>query len=123
VQRFSMPIILAGRDLMSCAQTGSGKTASFLVPICSNLISFGAPPPPADDGGRSGGYGYRRRKTYPKTLILAPTRELAIQIHKESKKVTFETGLKSVCVYGGADIRCALRSGLLSPNTPFLVLG
>ena len=60
---------------MSCAQTGSGKTAAFLVPIISNMLFEGAPPPPP-----AAAYASRQRKCHPRALILAPTRELASQV-------------------------------------------
>ena len=79
VQRYAMPIVMAGRDLMACAQTGSGKTAAFCLPVVSGLVV-----PPA--GGGSGyGYGRRDRGSFdrvakPRALVLAPTRELAAQV-------------------------------------------
>lgn len=48
VQKYSLPIILAGRDLMACAQTGSGKTAAFLLPVLSRIFSGGPPALPSD---------------------------------------------------------------------------
>ncbi|KND02634.1 uncharacterized protein SPPG_01722 [Spizellomyces punctatus DAOM BR117] len=84
VQRYAIPISSAGRDLMACAQTGSGKTAAYLLPIISNLFYDGP-------GGERG----------PSALILAPTRELAMQIHHEAKKLTYRSFVKAVCVYGG----------------------
>lgn len=69
VQKYSIPIVLNSRDLMACAQTGSGKTASFLFPIIAMLLKN---PPPADN------YGYGRRKVHPLALVLAPTRELVV---------------------------------------------
>ena len=61
---------------MSCAQTGSGKTAAFLVPILNRIFEDGPKGPPP------GGNGYGRRKQYPLALVLAPTRELATQVGK-----------------------------------------
>lgn len=100
VQKYSVPIGTLGRDLMACAQTGSGKTAGFLFPVIMTMIKNGGTPPP---GGGSG------RRTYPQALILAPTRELASQIHEEARRFTYCTGIASVVVYGGADIRDQLR--------------
>jgi ATP-dependent RNA helicase DDX3X len=82
VQKYGIPIGLAGRDLMACAQTGSGKTAGFLFPVLSALYSRGPSRPPQEEFG-----GFRRRKVYPEILILAPTRELACQIFDEARKV------------------------------------
>ena len=61
------------RDLMACAQTGSGKTAAFLVPILNHIYESG----PAQ---LMGGSAYGRRKQCPLALVLAPTRELATQV-------------------------------------------
>lgn len=95
VQRYSIPIITAGRDLMSCAQTGSGKTAAFLVPIISNLLASPARPPERHRGARA----------TPLAVVLSPTRELAEQIHQEARKFTFKTRIRAVVCYGGASIR------------------
>uniref|UniRef100_A0A6U3ARI6 RNA helicase n=1 Tax=Paramoeba aestuarina TaxID=180227 RepID=A0A6U3ARI6_9EUKA len=84
--------------MMACAQTGSGKTATFLFPIIAKLIR--RPPIPKD--GSSG--VYQRRKAYPQSLIIAPTRELATQIFEEARKFSYKTGLHAVVVYGGASI-------------------
>ena len=73
-QKNAIPVIMAKRDLMACAQTGSGKTAAFLVPILNRIYESG----PAPNGASSQGYG--RKKQYPLALILAPTRELATQV-------------------------------------------
>ena len=104
VQRYSIPIVLSGRDLMACAQTGSGKTASFLFPMISHLLSAGPPEIPSNESQ----YGYRRR-VYPSALILAPTRELACQIHDEARKFSWKTGIKSAVVFGGSPIQQQLR--------------
>lgn len=99
VQKYSVPIGVEGRDLMACAQTGSGKTAGFLFPIIMSMIKTGGQEPP--EGAR--------RRVYPEALVLAPTRELASQIQDEANKFTYCTGIASVVVYGGADVREQLR--------------
>ncbi|PWN22902.1 DEAD-domain-containing protein [Microstroma glucosiphilum] len=105
VQRYSIPIVALGRDLMGCAQTGSGKTGGFLFPILSALFTHGPPPPPAEMA--NGGFG--RRKAFPTALILAPTRELVSQIHDEARKFTYRSWVKPAVVYGGAEIGQQLR--------------
>ncbi|CAE7578638.1 PL10A [Symbiodinium sp. CCMP2456] len=95
VQKYSIPIVLSGRDLMACAQTGSGKTCAFMVPCLESLLRSG--PPQQNSRGR--------QKPAPCGLCLAPTRELASQIHEESKKFAFDTGIRCCIIYGGADMR------------------
>ncbi|CAG7846912.1 ATP-dependent RNA helicase ded1 [Serendipita indica DSM 11827] len=102
VQKYSIPIIAAGRDLLACAQTGSGKTGGFLFPILSSLFA-GGPRPVPDDA-----HSYHR-KAYPTTLILAPTRELVSQIHDEARKFAYRSWVRPAVVYGGADINLQLR--------------
>ncbi|KAK0535570.1 ATP-dependent RNA helicase ded1 [Tilletia horrida] len=110
VQKYSIPIVALGRDLMGCAQTGSGKTGGFLFPILSALYTHG-PPPPSPEQAQGGGGGYSRgRKAYPVCLILAPTRELVSQIHDEARKFTYRSWVKPAVVYGGADIGSQIRS-------------
>ncbi|KZT70786.1 DEAD-domain-containing protein [Daedalea quercina L-15889] len=106
VQKYSIPIVALGRDLMACAQTGSGKTGGFLFPILSASFTNGPRSPPADAAG--GGYG-RTRKAYPTALILAPTRELVSQIHEEARKFCYRSWVRPAVVYGGADINQQLR--------------
>jgi len=85
VQRLALPVALEGRDVCAQAQTGTGKTATFLISIFSRLLSG----PPRGDDPR------------PVALVLAPTRELALQIHKEGVLLGRFTGLRTVCIYGG----------------------
>ncbi|KAI0695335.1 P-loop containing nucleoside triphosphate hydrolase protein [Cerioporus squamosus] len=107
VQKYSIPIVAAGRDLMACAQTGSGKTGGFLFPILSASFTNGPRAPPADP---QAGMGYSRgRKAYPTALILAPTRELVSQIHEEARKFCYRSWVRPAVVYGGADINQQLR--------------
>eukprot|EP01120_Amphizonella_sp_Union-15-10_P011712 TRINITY_DN5033_c0_g1_i2.p1 TRINITY_DN5033_c0_g1~~TRINITY_DN5033_c0_g1_i2.p1 ORF type:complete len:469 (+),score=74.06 TRINITY_DN5033_c0_g1_i2:525-1931(+) len=104
VQKHSLPIIMGGRDLMACAQTGSGKTAAFLFPTIAKISAS-----PAKDSRLVGSDFNKRRKVYPSCLVLAPTRELASQIHKEARKFTYRSPLRSVVVYGGADLNKQIR--------------
>ncbi|TDL23756.1 DEAD-domain-containing protein [Rickenella mellea] len=106
VQKYSIPIVASGRDLMACAQTGSGKTGGFLFPILSASFSEGPQPQKVDPNA---GYG-RSRKAYPTALILAPTRELVSQIHDEARKFAYRSWVRPAVVYGGADINQQLRS-------------
>merc|ERR1712137_453101 len=107
IQKNSLPIALAGRDLMACAQTGSGKTAAFLFPTLARLCEDypdGRPEPPQESYG-----GRRRRKAYPIALIMSPTRELAQQIHLEARKFCYRSPFRCCVAYGGADIGSQLR--------------
>ncbi|KAI0369113.1 ATP-dependent RNA helicase ded-1 [Pilatotrama ljubarskyi] len=106
VQKYSIPIVAAGRDLMACAQTGSGKTGGFLFPILSASFTNGPRAPPVD--AQPMGYS-RGRKAYPTALILAPTRELVSQIHEEARKFCYRSWVRPAVVYGGADINQQLR--------------
>ncbi|KAH7665740.1 RNA helicase protein [Dioscorea alata] len=98
VQRHAIPISLAGRDLMACAQTGSGKTAAFCFPIISGIMR-----------GEPAQRPRRSRTAYPLALILSPTRELSVQIHAEARKFAYQTGVKVVVAYGGTPINQQLR--------------
>jgi ATP-dependent RNA helicase DDX3X len=102
VQKYSIPIGLAGRDMMACAQTGSGKTGGFLFPTLAAMLRVGGTPPPEVGHGRT-------RKIFPAALILSPTRELTSQIHEEAKKFCYCTGIAPVVIYGGAEVGRQLR--------------
>ncbi|GMT28700.1 hypothetical protein PFISCL1PPCAC_19997, partial [Pristionchus fissidentatus] len=93
IQKYAMKNILEGKDLMACSQTGSGKTAAFLLPIMSKLMK---------DGDLS---NMAESTCMPRVLILAPTRELAIQIHKEATKFSSGTMCKCEILYGGTSVR------------------
>lgn len=96
IQKHAIPITLAGRDLMACAQTGSGKTVAYLLPVLTGLIRRGLL-----DGG-----GYLSGETQsPAALCLAPTRELAVQIHKEVCKFAYETVINAKVCYGGVSVQ------------------
>lgn len=103
VQKYSVPIVANGRDLMACAQTGSGKTGGFLFPILSESFKSGPAPVP-----KTGTNSYFR-KAYPTSLVLAPTRELVSQIYDEARKFAYRSWVRPCVVYGGADIGQQLR--------------
>jgi len=99
IQALTFPLALKGNDVAGQAQTGTGKTAAFLLVVFNQLLKQ-----------RSEGYG-----TNPRSLIVAPTRELAIQIHRDALLLGADTGLKSALAYGGVDYdkqRKALLDGV-----------
>lgn len=100
VQKYSIPIGLSGGDLMACAQTGSGKTAGFLFPLISLMTKYGPREEPENKRGKG---------CYITSLVLAPTRELAVQIFEEAQKFCYCTGIRPVVVYGGANIQLQQR--------------
>eukprot|EP01040_Poterioochromonas_malhamensis_P000953 gene953-1010_t len=100
VQKYSIPIGISGGDMMACAQTGSGKTAGFLFPLIAKMLRTGAMNPPE---------GRRGKGAYITALVLAPTRELAVQIFEEAQKFCYCTGIRPVVVYGGANIQLQQR--------------
>ncbi|KAH9589180.1 DEAD/DEAH box helicase domain [Trypanosoma melophagium] len=95
VQKYGIPVVLKGRDVMACAQTGSGKTAAYLIPAINYILLNNLNRVNQGQGSQSA----------PSALVLAPTRELSIQIHEEGRKFTYRTGIRCVVVYGGADPR------------------
>jgi ATP-dependent RNA helicase RhlB len=89
IQGQTLPIALSGRDVAGQAQTGTGKTAAFLVALYHSLLAHPA--------------GQNRTPTSVRALVLAPTRELAVQIHRDAEVLGRHTGLKQAVVYGGVD--------------------
>ncbi|MEW7982456.1 MAG: ATP-dependent RNA helicase RhlB [gamma proteobacterium symbiont of Phacoides pectinatus] len=87
IQAETIPVALAGEDVAGQAQTGTGKTAAFLLATIQNLLNRPA--------------GAERKPTQPRALMLAPTRELAIQIHKDAEQLGKHLELKLGLVYGG----------------------
>jgi len=87
IQEASLPFALKGLDVAGQAQTGTGKTAAFLVAVMSRLINQPAPE--------------SRKQNQPRALILAPTRELAIQIHKDAVSLAKHTNIVLALAYGG----------------------
>nr|BAF44659.1 RNA helicase [Neobenedenia girellae] len=117
VQKYAVPIIAAGRDLMACAQTGSGKTAAFLIPMLNNMFVHG----PADSLDRCNEED--RRAQFPTGLVIAPTRELASQIYDEAKKFSYRSHVRPCVVYGGAAIKGQLSDLSRGCNVIFATPG
>lgn len=94
IQREAIPLLLQAKDILACAQTGTGKTAAFALPILQKL--------------------FKKRQSDNKTkleaLILAPTRELAIQIHENINTYAKETKLKSLLILGGVNQEPQVRA-------------
>lgn len=84
IQEQAIPVILAGKDLIGSAQTGTGKTAAFLLPIINDILTKNEP-------------------EATKCLIVVPTRELAIQIDQQMQGLSYFTRVNSIAVYGGGD--------------------
>jgi ATP-dependent RNA helicase RhlE len=83
IQEKAIPVILSGKDLIACAQTGTGKTAAFLLPIMNSISES--------------------RPIHTHTLILVPTRELALQIDQQIQGLAYTLNITSLAVYGGGD--------------------
>lgn len=84
VQEKAMPVVMEGKDLIACAQTGTGKTAAYLLPLINQLLRK-----PSRDKVRA--------------IIMAPTRELAQQIDQQLEGISYFVSISSVAVYGGND--------------------
>ncbi len=96
IQTQAIPHVLAGHDLMGCAQTGTGKTAAFALPILQRLVAS-----PVAEAPRPSGKNGKRSGRLPRALILAPTRELALQIGESFSQYGRRTGLTKAVIYGG----------------------
>ncbi|MCX7997685.1 MAG: DEAD/DEAH box helicase [Leptospiraceae bacterium] len=89
IQEIAIPLALEGKDIMGLAQTGTGKTISFLVPIIQKIIT--------------------QNEEQTSTLVLAPTRELVLQIYEEAKRLLKYTDKKAVAIIGGTDYNEQLK--------------
>ena len=99
IQEQAIPIVLQGHDLIGIAQTGTGKTAAFMLPLLDSLI--------CSPDGRSGRHAKNKEK--PQVLVLTPTRELAVQVHEATVSFAQGTKLRAVVVYGGVSQRTQER--------------
>jgi len=93
IQRAAIPDVLAHKDLLGIAQTGTGKTAAFGLPLLQNLVLEAAERKTE----------IRAKPRHPRALILAPTRELALQIHSELERLGGQSNMNYVCVIGGVN--------------------
>ncbi len=101
IQSAVIPIVMSGDDIIGCADTGTGKTAAFLLPILNRMLRARAAAP--------------EERGYTRVLILAPTRELAVQIEDDVQGFIYHTDITSIAVYGGVDMgpqERALKSGV-----------
>lgn len=96
IQQMSLPPLLEQRDLAGKAQTGTGKTAAFLLASFTRLLNTPLPEP--------------RTNAQPRMVVMAPTRELAMQIHKDACELGIFTGLNIAVVFGGMDHETQRRS-------------
>ncbi|MBI3883717.1 MAG: DEAD/DEAH box helicase, partial [Sphingobacteriales bacterium] len=85
VQEQVIPLVLEGKDVIASAQTGTGKTAAFLLPLINKIITA-----PANNGSIT-------------ALVIVPTRELAVQIAQHMEGLSYFTSVSSIAVYGGGD--------------------
>jgi len=85
IQEFAIPKIIDNKDLIACAQTGTGKTAAFILPVLHKIVQM------------------PEEERHLNTLIITPTRELAIQIDQQVEGLSYFTGVSSIPVYGGGD--------------------
>src|SRR5215470_15851860 len=89
VQAKAIPLALEGRDVVGNAQTGTGKTAAFGIPMIERLLLNAAAPKPK----------------VPQALVLTPTRELALQVNESLTQFGRNTGLRSVAIFGGVGMQ------------------
>ncbi len=103
IQTAVIPLALANNDLIACAETGTGKTAAFVVPTLQRLMTEGLRTAPPGETLKS------------RVLVLAPTRELAVQIEDEIHGLAYHSGVTSAAVYGGVEMGMqerALKAGV-----------
>src|SRR6516165_12528455 len=101
VQAKAIPVALEGRDVIGSAQTGTGKTAAFGVPMIERLVLRADATP--------------LKPRQPRALVLTPTRELALQVNESLVGFSRKTGLRSVAIFGGVGMRLqidALKRGV-----------
>ena len=88
IQQQAIPLIIAGNDLVGCAQTGTGKTAAFAIPIINNIHPI---------------VGAAKKVKYIRTLVVTPTRELAVQIAQNFDAYAKYTNIRTITIFGGVN--------------------
>ncbi|KAK7209759.1 hypothetical protein V2G26_016937 [Clonostachys chloroleuca] len=119
IQKYTIPSILQGYDVIGIAQTGSGKTAAYLIPILSKLMGKAKKLAAYRPNPATFEYGRDEVKAEPLVLVVVPTRELAVQIFNEARKFAYRTMLRPCVVYGGLPIREQIN--LLSKGCDILI--
>ncbi|MEM6328698.1 MAG: DEAD/DEAH box helicase [Planctomycetota bacterium] len=122
IQAAAIPVVLAGRDLIGCAQTGTGKTAAFTLPMLDRLMQtrppragqqngqHETPRPKPNRRGKNYAKGARPKPRPIRALVLSPTRELTAQIHESLEKYGKFTPLRQTVVYGGVSQHHQVRA-------------
>jgi len=111
IQSAVIPMALDGSDLIACAETGTGKTAAFVVPTLQKLLTTPRANVPVQEDAAAGGPQAPRSRV----LVLAPTRELAVQIEDEIHGLSYHTTVTSAAIYGGVEMgpqERALKAGV-----------
>lgn len=102
IQSLVIPQAMSGKDILASAPTGTGKTAAFLLPAAQHLLDYP-----------------RTKPGFPRVLVLSPTRELALQIHEQSEKLTSFTQIKSAVITGG--VNYGSHKEILTSTTDMLI--
>ena len=102
IQQLVLPEAMAGKDVLASAPTGTGKTAAFILPAAQHLLDYP-----------------RTKPGFPRVLILSPTRELALQIHEQTEKLTSLTRIKSGVITGG--VNYGSHKDILTETTDILI--
>ncbi len=117
IQELTMPHVLEGRDVAGLAQTGTGKTAAFLLPLMERIVRARSNPEELSEEQRA----VREKRAFPDwrsnqfILVLVPTRELAEQVYENANKLIGDSGMRAVSIYGGVSYdkqKEGLRNGV-----------
>jgi ATP-dependent RNA helicase RhlE len=115
IQSAVIPLALGGGDLIACAETGTGKTCAFVVPILQRLLNSGLEGTAVHGGPERAALHAASPAKKSRVLILAPTRELAVQIEDEIHGLSYHTSITSAAIYGGVEMgqqERALKAGV-----------